>query len=179
MGLLAERKGKFEEAIGDFVRFIQLQPAAKPALSPGALLPSADEMNRRSQPTNGSVDLSRFRRGPTGSKLSVGNPGAQLTLALLGGHGKERGHFLFNVLAAARRALWLLLVVFVQGQHRFERLVTIKADIIIDGHGKPPVKYIKGIVRLCPPAWARVHERGVPRFSLFFARKWAFRPPEG
>lgn len=38
------------------------------------------------------------------------------------------------------RAVRVLRVVLVQGQDRFEGFMTIKADIIVDGHGEPPVQ---------------------------------------
>jgi hypothetical protein len=47
---------------------------------------------------------------------------------------------LFDVFTSAVRALNGVLVVFVQGEDSFEALVAIQADIIVNGHGDPPVR---------------------------------------
>jgi hypothetical protein len=55
-------------------------------------------------------------------------------------HSKKSGRFLLNVLTATMRTLRSFLVVLVQGKNRFEGLVTIEANIIVDGHGDLPRK---------------------------------------
>src|SRR5208282_3110117 len=59
-------------------------------------------------------------------------------LALLPGHGVERGCFLFHVLAAALGAFRVYFVFF-QSENQFEGFVTIVADVVIHGHGGLPL----------------------------------------
>lgn len=60
--------------------------------------------------------------------------------ALLRGHCvKRRGHLL-NLFAAAIRASHLLSVVVVQRENAFESFMAVLADVIVHGHGTPPVE---------------------------------------
>src|SRR5579872_418737 len=68
-------------------------------------------------------------------------------LTLPRSHGEERRGLLFHVLAPTVGALRIFLVVFVQGKSYFEGLMTIHADIIVDGHGGPPAELLSEIVR--------------------------------
>jgi hypothetical protein len=61
-----------------------------------------------------------------------------LALALFPGNSVERSRFLLYVLAAALGALGFFVVVLMKGEHQFKSLLAIVADIVIDGHGKPP-----------------------------------------
>jgi hypothetical protein len=67
--------------------------------------------------------------------------------AFSGRHREERSGFLLNILAATVRALRSFLVVFVQGQNNFEGLMTIEANVIINGHGDLPWECLEQIVR--------------------------------
>ena len=42
------------------------------------------------------------------------------------------------------RALGILFIVFVESENRFEWLMAIKADVIVNGHGEPPVESLMG-----------------------------------
>ncbi len=67
--------------------------------------------------------------------------------ALLRRHGEECRSLLLHILTAAVRTLWTLFVVLGQGKGYFEGFMTIQADIIVDGHGKPPIHHVEKIVR--------------------------------
>src|SRR5208282_2369179 len=65
-------------------------------------------------------------------------PSLTFRLALLSGHGVERGCFLLHVLAAALGAFRVYFVFF-QGENQFERFATIVADVVIHGHEGLPL----------------------------------------
>ena len=69
-------------------------------------------------------------------------------LALPGSYREERGCLLFYIPTTAVRALRIFLVVFRQSENCFKWLVTIKANIIVDGHGSLPLNAFKQILRL-------------------------------
>jgi hypothetical protein len=60
-------------------------------------------------------------------------------LALFGSNREKRSRFLLYVLTAAMGALGILVVVFVQGENGLKSFMTIEANVIVNGHGKPPV----------------------------------------
>jgi hypothetical protein len=69
-------------------------------------------------------------------------------LAFLARHGKERGGFLFHVLAPALRALNVFFVLL-QRQDQFEGLMAIVADVIVHGHGDLPLELLRSYKRNC------------------------------
>lgn len=80
--------------------------------------------------------------------LAQANPLPPMTPKPLAGlafpacHGKECGGFLFHILAPALRALDVF-VVLLQGQDQFEGFVAIVTDVVVHGHGRPPVRIAK------------------------------------
>jgi hypothetical protein len=55
---------------------------------------------------------------------------------------------LLDILAAAPGAAHFLAIVFVNGENSLEGFVAVLADLIVDGHGTPPVKF-SAILPLC------------------------------
>src|ERR1700758_4971699 len=58
--------------------------------------------------------------------------------AFLGGHDGEGGPALFNVFAAAMRALNFALLVVNEGKNLVEEFVAVLAEKFVVGHGGPP-----------------------------------------
>ena len=61
-------------------------------------------------------------------------------LAFSGSHREKRGGLLLHILTAAMWTLGMFFFVLIQGKNSFEGLVTIEADIIVNGHGDLPWK---------------------------------------
>ena len=54
--------------------------------------------------------------------------------------GVECRGLLFDVLATTLRAAHFLAVVFMKREYALEGLVAVVADVVVDGHGTPPVE---------------------------------------
>jgi hypothetical protein len=63
---------------------------------------------------------------------------AFLVSAFSRSHREKRGGFLLHVLTATMRALGIFMIVLGQSENGFERLMTIEANVIVNGHGNLP-----------------------------------------
>jgi hypothetical protein len=66
--------------------------------------------------------------------------------AFLGGHSKEGGHFLLDLLAFAFRASEATLFVLADGHNQGEGLLAVFADELVAWHGKNPPGIFRGIL---------------------------------
>ena len=86
----------------------------------------------RRRPTHSGKQITTVR---VSWRRRLANP----ALAFMGSHREELGSFLLHMFTPAMRTVGIFLVVLVQSKNDFEGLMTIEANIIVDGHGDPPV----------------------------------------